>query len=219
MVSLILTVVFVILFSKAISYIGKDAICDFLWANLYLRLSPDANIRRLQQTQARAAQVNTERSNTSAQNEFARWAKLDREHGKLRQEIDAIQSALATKKTSFKSVAKVALFGVTTGAKIVLRLRYRKTAMFWLPPGVLPYYAYWFLSFSSAPMGSVSVSSWLFIADWSISLVEYFFSGVYQEFVVAASPAPPTTPATPAEKEPERVAGNIAHDIPMADTD
>lgn len=72
------------------------------------------------------------------------------------------------KKASFQTLAKLLLFALTTGTKLVLRFRYRKAAIFWLPPGVFPYYMLWILSFSSSPLGSVSVGSWLFVVDSSI---------------------------------------------------
>lgn len=54
--------------------------------------------------------------------------------------------------------------------------------MFFLPPNILPYLGYWVLSFSSAPIGSVSVSWWLFIADGAISAVENVIKLGYEEY-------------------------------------
>lgn len=150
------------LFCKGIDRIGKDSISEWLWT-VYTSLAPSAACRELRSVQKAAANVYTERSNTSAKDEFARWAKLDREYGKLRTSIDSLQSQLATSKTSFKSVIKLFLFAATSGSLLVLRVLYRKTPVFWLPNGLFPYYVYWVLSFSSAPIGSVSISWWLFV--------------------------------------------------------
>ncbi|KAF5095077.1 hypothetical protein D0Z03_001918 [Geotrichum reessii] len=129
--------------------------------------------------------VREERSNTSAKEEFARWAKLDRELLKLQSEIDQHQKQLNSAKYSFGTAVKIALFLLTTGSKFLLRIRYRKTPVFWLPaasngPLVLPYYVLWLLSFTSAPIGSVSVGIWLFIVDNSVSTIFNIFRSIIE---------------------------------------
>ncbi|VVT54565.1 uncharacterized protein SAPINGB_P004139 [Magnusiomyces paraingens] len=204
MISLLVLVLLVVVFSRAISIIGKDTICDALWS-LYLRIAPPSpTLRTLRAKQTRARQVHAERAATSAKDEFARWAKLDREAGKLRTEIDVLQSSLVSSKTSFNGVLKVTLFALTTGAKLWLRFWYRKTPVFWVPPGVWPSYVYWFLAFSSAPRGSVSVSSWLFVVDWSVSLIEYLVTDIYKEFIITSKDSSSATSESESKtKQPE----------------
>lgn len=115
--------------------------------------------------------MHTQRSNTSSQDEFAKWAKLDREYGKLKVEIEDINNSLTATKAKIFTAISTVLFLSTTGIKMFLRFQYRKVAVFWLPPNTFPYPLEWVLSFSSAPLGSVSVSSWLMICDGAMELI------------------------------------------------
>lgn len=182
MLHIILLSVILLIFSKIINFIGKDRISESLWS-LYSKISPSPTLSQLRKSQLRFSTVYQERNNTNAKNEFARWAKLDRELLKLKSEIEALQSQLTSTKTSFKSIVKVALFSLTSGFKLVFRFLYRKNAVFYLPPNIFPYFVYWILSFSSAPIGSVSVSWWLFIADSTFAMAEKMISLFLKEFV------------------------------------
>lgn len=53
-------------------------------------MSPSATDNALKEARHKLKQVHTERSNTSAKEEFARWAKLDRESTKLANEIEVL---------------------------------------------------------------------------------------------------------------------------------
>ena len=164
-------------------------------------------MKALRVAQHRAKQVHTERSNTSAKEEFARWAKLDREYLKLTSEVETLKKSQADTKSKFGTVVKVLLFCLTTGTKVVLRIKYRKAAVFWLPPGVFPYYLMWIMKFSSAPLGSVSVGIWLFIVDNSVSTLFSIVSSVKdlvldQQQQPAATPTPPPGDAEKPAPEP-----------------
>lgn len=49
---------------------------------------------------------------------------------------------------------------LTHAPHYLIPLWYAKEPMFWLPRGLFPYYAEWFLSLPKAPLGSVSIMSW-----------------------------------------------------------
>lgn len=108
-------------------------------------------------------------------------------------------------KSSFHTITKVLLFALTTGTKLVLRFKYRKAAVFWLPPGVLPYYLLWALSFSSSPLGSVSVGSWLFVVDSAVSMIIGIFTNVKTILATQAGPAPVPMGSPPAGEKVESV--------------
>ncbi|KAF5099080.1 hypothetical protein DV451_003111 [Geotrichum candidum] len=182
MIPVLLLVVLISVFNKTIGLFAKEKIINFLWS-IYLWIAPSSTAKSLKTARRRAEQVREERSNTSAKEEFARWAKLDRELLKLQSEIDQYQKQLGAAKYSFGTIVKIALFLLTTGSKVLLRIRYRKTPVFWLPaagngPLVLPYYVLWLLSFTSAPIGSVSVGIWLFIVDNSVSTIFSIFKSI-----------------------------------------
>lgn len=181
MLSLLLAIIFIIVFSKVLNYIGKDNISEFLWAFYTRYLTFDPTVSKLAQLQSQAVKVYKARSNTSAKDEFARWAKLDREYGKLKTEIDKLTAALQTRKTSFKSVVKMALFALSGGSKMFVRLWYRKTPVFWLPPNIFPSYVLWILSFG-VPTGAVSVTAWMWAVEKFLAALESIGKEVIFEY-------------------------------------
>lgn len=89
MIPLALLVILVVLFNKLVGLISKDTISDYLWS-AYIFVAPTPSIKKLKETQKKAALVYQERANTSAKEEFAKWAKLDREYLKLTGEVDTL---------------------------------------------------------------------------------------------------------------------------------
>jgi hypothetical protein len=167
-VNVFLGVLVLVLLTKIVNAIGKGTIAEFSW-ELYTRFSLSTKIKEIRVLKRKAIDLNTQRSNTSSKDEFAKWAKLDREHLKTKSQIETLNRELASQRLAVQSIIKGLLYFITFVPKLYIRIRYRKVAVFWLPKTGLPYYLLWILSFSSAPMGSVSVSSWLFIADWALS--------------------------------------------------
>lgn len=55
---------------------------------------------------------------------------------------------------------KIARWISTNGFKIFLQFYYSKTPVFELPPGWVPYYVEWVLSFPRAPLGTISIQVW-----------------------------------------------------------
>lgn len=179
MIPLFLGVIIVIIFGKLISFIGKETICEATWDTL-VKIAPSKELKNLRETQRKAIDLYTKRSNTSSKDEFAKWAKLDREYAKTKTEIENINKNINGSKSQFKKIVKGGLFILTTGSKMYIRIKYRKSPVFYLPSGVFPKIALWFLSFSSAPMGSVSVSVWLFVANKAVDTLINTFTEVNQ---------------------------------------
>lgn len=167
-VNLFLAVIVFVLLGKVVNAIGKSTICDFCW-EFYTQVGLSSKLKEIRALKRKAIDLHTRRSNTSSKDEFAKWAKLDREYSKIKTQIDSLNGELAKGKTAFQGLIKAGLFMVTFVPKIYLRVKYRKVPVFWLPDGILPYYGLWFLSLTSAPLGSVSVSIWLFIVEWAVS--------------------------------------------------
>ncbi|KAK9351967.1 CHD5-like protein-domain-containing protein [Lipomyces doorenjongii] len=170
MVSVLWIVIGVVVFNAAISAIGSDNLGEYIWY-LWIAFVPSKaarNVKRLREVQREAIAVSTERSNTSSQDEFAKWAKLNRKVDKLRGEIEKLNAAISTQRAFFKSQIRRVIWILTTGMKIFVRIKYRKVAVFWLPKGMFPSWIEWMLSLTSAPRGSVSVSAWFMITDYAI---------------------------------------------------
>jgi hypothetical protein len=130
-----------------------------------------------------------ELAGVSAQDDFARWAKLRRQHDKAVQEFEKIGMAplsqppisllrkllhttsicqpvsftdatLRTSQTHFTTTITTLRWLSTTGLRYAINFSYTKRALFWLPAGWVPGYVEWILSFPRAPKGSVSINIW-----------------------------------------------------------
>jgi hypothetical protein len=123
--------------------------------------------------------VYTERTNTSSKDEFAKWARLDREYQTLKGKIERLNGDLNRSKSTFKSAVTGVLFAATTGIKIYFRLRYRKVPVFWLPSSSVPYYIQWVLAIPGCPLGTVSVSMWFAIVDSALASLIHLFKWIY----------------------------------------
>ncbi|KAK9478357.1 CHD5-like protein-domain-containing protein [Lipomyces japonicus] len=170
MVSVLVVVISIVILSAAVSTIGADNIGELLW-EFYVKLVPSSaaqNVKTRHLLQREAIRTSTERSNTSSQDEFAKWAKLNRKVDKLKTDIEKINATIATQKTKFKRQIKTVIWIFTSGLKFFVRIKYRKVPVFWLPKGLFPGWIEWVLSLTSAPQGSVSVSAWFLITDYAI---------------------------------------------------
>ncbi|KAK9469120.1 WRB/Get1 family, partial [Lipomyces arxii] len=167
MTSIILIVIGVVVFNAFISAIGSDNLAEYIW-HLWTTFAPTEaarNVRKLRQLQREAILKSTEQANTSSQDEFAKWAKLNRQVDKLKTEIETLGRKIGTRRQFFKTQIKRSIWLSTTGMKFFVRIKYRKAAVFWLPKGMFPSAVEWILSLTSAPKGSVSVSVWFMIVD------------------------------------------------------
>ncbi|KAL8366014.1 hypothetical protein RB595_004681 [Gaeumannomyces hyphopodioides] len=146
---------------ELINNIGAAAINSAIWAiinALPTKLSTEfAEQRKLQ---AEFLEVRKDLAATSSQDEFAKWAKLRRQHDKLYEQLEKKKSTLDSTKTNFDRYITAARWIGTRGLQYFLPFWFATTPMFWLPHGWFPYYAEWLISFPRAPLGSVSIASW-----------------------------------------------------------
>lgn len=144
-----------------------------------------ADQRRLQKEFWRLKQ---ELNATSAQDQFAKWAKLDRKFNEVVAQLEKTskkchpccavismlivitESSLDQARTKFDRYVSTLQWLGTNGLRFFLQWWYTKEAVFWLPHGMVPYYAEWLLSFPRAPLGSISIQAW-FIACAAVILL------------------------------------------------
>lgn len=138
--------------------------------------------------------LNREMRAVSAQDDFARWARLRRDHDKMKEKYDkACTSALLSYQTSscqcprthtlctasstqsfrktFDRIISALRWIGTQGLNFLLNTWLAKQALFWLPQGWVPYHVEWILSFPRAPVGSVSVNMWAIACASIIGMV------------------------------------------------
>ncbi|KAK7724243.1 GET complex subunit get1 [Diaporthe eres] len=172
MASLLVVIFAVELAVAVVNSIGAATINNLLW-NLYIAtpLGTSKQIRDQRELQQNYLKVRRDLNATSSQDEFAKWAKLRRQHDKMLEELEKLKTGIDGSKAAFDKTVTTARWLCTSGLRYFLPFWYSKSPMFWLPHGWFPYYAEWIISFPRAPMGSVSVASWQLACTGVITLV------------------------------------------------
>jgi hypothetical protein len=86
---LLLLIVFIVCYSKLINAVGKNNIGELLW-EVYTNFSLSQTSKDLRHQKRRAIDVHAQRANTSSKDEFAKWAKLDREYSTVKSKIEKL---------------------------------------------------------------------------------------------------------------------------------
>ncbi|KAJ7694255.1 CHD5-like protein-domain-containing protein, partial [Mycena olivaceomarginata] len=141
-----------------ISWIGQSVLLEVVYA-LHLRVFHAATAARQRKLKSDLLTLKAELMRTSAQDQFAKWAKLRRSVDKGLADLEKLNSEISARKSAFSLRFKTALWILTTGLQFVVGWWYRKAAVFYLPPGWLGPLGWW-LALPFAPAGSVSVGVW-----------------------------------------------------------
>jgi len=158
----LLVVVFVIeLVVQLVNTIGATTINNLIWrAYLSIPTPLAKQFAEQRQKEKEYLAVRRELNATSSQDEFAKWAKLRRQHDKLLDELEKKKSGVDASRTKFDRYLTAVRLISTRGVQWLLPMWYGKLPMYWLPYGWFPYYVEWFASFPRAPLGSVSIVTW-----------------------------------------------------------
>lgn len=172
MPSLLLVVFILQLLLHIINTVGASTVNDLLWI-LYNKLPTptSGSARKVQDLKKEIVRLKRELGNTSPQDNFSKWAKLDRQHNKAMAEYQKLDGSLRTHQATFTSAVSTVRWLGTQGLRFVLQFWFAKSPMFWLPAGWVPYYVEWILSFPRAPLGSVSINVWGIACASMIALV------------------------------------------------
>ncbi|MCJ1476633.1 GET complex subunit get1 [Lambiella insularis] len=137
------------------------AINNLLWI-LYNKLptSTSANVQSQTILRREVVRLKREMNSTSSQDEFAKWAKLRRQHDKVLAEYEQKTQSLQSFKGQFDSAVGVLRWLGTNGLRVFLQFWFQKQPMFWLPRGWVPGYVEWILAFPRAQTGSISIQVW-----------------------------------------------------------
>ncbi|EUC32186.1 hypothetical protein COCCADRAFT_99350 [Bipolaris zeicola 26-R-13] len=172
MPSLLLVVFILQLLLHVINTVGKNTVNELLWI-LYNKLPTPSSgsAKRCQILKKEIVQLKRELGNTSPQDNFSKWAKLDRQHNKAMAEYQKLDGSLRSHHSTFTSAVSTLRWLGTQGLRFVLQFWFAKSPMFWIPAGWVPYYVEWILSFPRAPLGSVSINVWGIACASMIALV------------------------------------------------
>ncbi|KAG8979659.1 GET complex subunit get1 [Tulasnella sp. JGI-2019a] len=167
---LILTIFFLVLLTQLISWVGKSVLQDLVYA-LYQRVFEGTKVTEQRQLKTSILTTKKELSETSAQDQFAKWAKLRRKVDKELADLERLNSELASSKSAFSLKFGTAVWIFTGGAQLAIGWWYRKTPVFYLPRGWFGPASYW-LSWPFAPAGSVSCGAWQMACRRVIGMME-----------------------------------------------
>ncbi|KAK8930006.1 hypothetical protein H634G_01423 [Metarhizium anisopliae BRIP 53293] len=183
--------------AQFITAVGAAQINNLIWTLInYLPVSTSKAAAEQRKLQAEYLKVRRDLNATSSQDEFAKWAKLRRQHDKLLEKLDASKKAMEASRARFDNYLTAIRMLITKIPQYFIPFWYGKEPMFWLPYGWFPYYAEWIISFPRAPMGSVSAPSWQLACSGVIALLGEILMFAGRQI----SAQPKTNVAQPGEK-------------------
>ncbi|KAH9034853.1 CHD5-like protein-domain-containing protein [Lactarius pseudohatsudake] len=156
--SLILTIFALVFVTELISWIGKSVLLHFAWS-AYQRIFNRNAASRQRQLKSEILLKKAELLQTSAQDQFAKWAKLRRSVDKGLADLEKLNAELNASKMSFSLKFNTTLWTMTTGLQFAIGWWYSRVAVFYLPAAWFGPITWW-LSFPFAPAGSVSCGVW-----------------------------------------------------------
>ncbi|KAH8992825.1 WRB/Get1 family [Lactarius hatsudake] len=170
--SLILTIFALVFVTELTSWIGKSA-----WS-AYQRIFNRNAASRQRQLKSEILLKKAELLQTSAQDQFAKWAKLRPELSTKAWRIwrsSVAYAELNASKMSFSLKFNTILWTMTTGLQFAIGWWYSRVAVFYLPAAWFGPITWW-LSFPFAPAGSVSCGVWQMACRRVIKIGERYSS-------------------------------------------
>ncbi|KAL8930174.1 MAG: hypothetical protein Q9208_000791 [Pyrenodesmia sp. 3 TL-2023] len=158
----LLVVVFILqILIHLVNTVGANAINELLWT-LYNKLpTPTHNsVQESNRLRTEVLRLKREMNATSSQDEFAKWAKLRRQHDKAVAQYDEKANSLKSFRSSFIQAATALRWLGTNGLRFFLQFWFARRPMFWIPAGWMPGYVEFLMAFPRAPRGSVSIQIW-----------------------------------------------------------
>lgn len=194
--TILLLIVVVLILKNGVNSIGKSKIQDKGW-DLYTLVAPKfghSKLIELTNKKQELIKVSNEKKLISAQDEYAKWTKLNRQSDKISNEINKLNEEISTNKTRISKYIGL-LITISTSIPIWFsRLWFRKSVLFYFPNGVLPYYMEWVLSIPFYPLGSVGLTVWMFALNNVINSILFVITFAFEAPVM--KPEKNATPPT-----------------------
>ncbi|QPG93700.1 hypothetical protein C2857_001782 [Epichloe festucae Fl1] len=200
----VLFIIFAVeLVAQFINAVGATQINDLIWTLInYLPISTSKAAAEQRTLQAEYLKIRRELSATSSQDEFAKWAKLRRQHDKKLEQLDAAKKELEAARSNFDRYLTAIRMLVTKVPQYFVPFWYGKEPMFWLPYGWFPYYAEWIISFPRAPLGSVSAPSWQLACSGVLTLLSEILVFIGKQLFRQSNTKVPIPAQTASKKAP-----------------
>ncbi|KAJ7745475.1 CHD5-like protein-domain-containing protein [Mycena maculata] len=156
--SLLFTIFALVFVTQLISWIGQSVLLELVYA-VHLRVFHAATAAKQRKLKSDILVLKSELLRTSAQDQFAKWAKLRRSVDKALADLEKLNGEISARKSAFALRFHSVIWVLTTGLQFAVGWWYRKAAVFYLPPGWFGPLGWW-LALPFAPTGSVSVGMW-----------------------------------------------------------
>jgi hypothetical protein len=191
--TLIVVIFLVLCVKQTIDFLGKQRFYDLGWS-AYVgagsKFGLSKSFELWNQKKLELIDVNKQKRAISAQDQYAKWTKLNRQADKLVGEIKTIESQIDADKSFVNSVVNKLLFVVATMPLWVFRIFFRKSILFYFPPGVLPKPLEWVLALPFVPIGGAGLTIWMFSVNRVVANIAFLVS-----FVISPKPKLPEKPA------------------------
>ncbi|CUM51024.1 Golgi to ER traffic protein 1 [Debaryomyces fabryi] len=178
--------VLVVLFAKQlINAIGKATLENIGWS-AYCKVAPklgDSKFIELDQKRSELAKVSKEKKSISAQDQYARWTKLNRQSDKLTVDINKLKEETSSSRSYINKYIGYAILVTTTLPIWFFRVWFRKAVLFYFPTGVLPYHVEWFLALPFITTGGVGLTIWMTAVNNVISSVIFLIKFPFEKEV------------------------------------
>lgn len=168
--SLVVTIFAIVFFTQLISWVGQSVLLERVYS-VYLRIFHAQTAAKQRKLKDDLLNTKNELMRTSAQDHFAKWAKLRRSVDKGLADLEKLNGEISSKKTKFSLKFNSFVWILTTGLQLVVTFYYRRTPVFYVPPGWFGPVTWW-LAFPFAPKGSVSVGIWQMACRRVVAVLE-----------------------------------------------
>lgn len=136
----------------------------------------------LKKSRAESYDIYKARSKVSAQDEYAKWTKLNRNYDAIQQKISDLNSQVSKGKVKIDTFVSALMKAIILVPLYATRFFYRGETLFFLPANLLPWYLEELLSFppyfGAVQRGGVSVMAWCFLFGLFLSNVTKMVSFV-----------------------------------------
>ncbi|KAL6452654.1 GET1 Golgi to ER traffic protein 1 [Candida maltosa Xu316] len=178
--TILISIFIVLLLKQLVGHIGKSTIQEFIWL-IYLKFASTEAIKTYNTKQQELHEVNKQKRAISAQDEYAKWTKLNRQADKLTVEIQKLNEEIRQQKSSIDKFTNILLMVFTALPIWFARFFYRKTHLFYLGSGIFPKYVEWVLALPFLPTGAIGLTIWMFAANSVISNALFLVSFPFEK--------------------------------------
>ncbi|KAG7880509.1 hypothetical protein KL937_002071 [Ogataea polymorpha] len=163
--TLFLVITGLTILSNLVSVVTKERVQAAVYA-VFLKLFLTEKYNKLMKLKSEQLAVNKERNAISAQDNYAKWTKLNRKYDALADQIKKEEHALSGQKSSIDSYVSRALQLLTTLPINALKLWYARRSLFYTRPGTFPWVIdALIINIPFLARGSVGIYVWCFCVN------------------------------------------------------